>query len=62
MKNSLRLLFVALAFATTGLFAQAATDATASSSPRHQQLAKTGKKSAKKSAKKHKHHKKKHAK
>jgi hypothetical protein len=53
MKNSLRLLVVALTFCTTGLFAQAAT-ATAPASPSsHQQLAKNGKKSGKK---KHKHH------
>ena len=53
MRNSLRLLFVALAFCTTGLFAQAATETTPASPSSHQQLAKNGKKSGKK---KHKHH------
>ncbi len=53
MKNSLRLLFVTLAFVTTGLFAHAATAAVTPAPSSHQQIAKKGKKSGKK---KHKHH------
>lgn len=53
MKNILRLALVTLAFATTGLFAQAATEPAATSSTQHPT------KIAKKGHKKHKKHKKK---
>ena len=55
MKNILRLALVSLAFATTGLFAQAATEPAATSTPSSQHSTKI----AKKGHKKHKKHKKK---
>ena len=56
MKSLVRYLLVGLAFATTGLFAQAAVD-TATITHHQQQLAKV----VKKSAKKHKKHRRKKA-
>ena len=56
MKSLVRYLLVGLAFATTGLFAQAAVE-TASITHHQQQLAKV----VKKSAKKHKKHRRKKA-
>jgi len=62
MKNLLRCLLIALALATTGLFAQAATGTTSALAPQsHQKVVKKGKKTGKK-GKAHKKHKKKHAK
>jgi len=54
MKTFLRFIFVALVFATTGLFAQAAVDTSAALAKPHK-IAKV----VKKTAKKHKKHKKK---
>jgi len=54
MKHTLRFVFVALIFATTGLFAQASTDSSAAEPQQHQKVAKV----VKKTAKKHKKHKK----
>jgi hypothetical protein len=54
MKNTFRLLFIALAFATTGLFAQAATEPVAATTRSHQHSTKI----AKKGHKKHKKHRK----
>ena len=54
MKNTFRLLFLALAFATTGLFAQAATEPVAAATRSHQHSTKI----AKKGHKKHKKHRK----
>jgi len=54
MKNAFRLLFIALAFATTGLFAQAATEPVATTAQSQHQTVKVAKK-------KHKKHKKKAA-
>jgi hypothetical protein len=55
MKHTLRYCFILLALATTGLFAEAATEPVASPSPTHQKSFKT----AKKHHKKHRKHKKK---
>ncbi len=55
MKNTLRLLFIALIFATTGLFAQAATDSVSTTDQAQHQTPKVAKK-------KHRKHKKKAAK
>jgi Ni/Co efflux regulator RcnB len=56
MKKLLRFIFVALVFATTGLFAQAAVDTAATAAKPHKIS-----KAEKKTAKKHKKHKKKNA-
>jgi hypothetical protein len=64
MKNLLRYLLIALAFATTGLFAQAATDSPAAAPQSQRKVVKKGKKTGKKGKghKKHQKHKKKQAK
>jgi len=54
MKNTLRFLLVALVFATTGLFAQAAVETTAVHTTHHK-IAKVVKKTAKKHKKNKKH-------
>jgi len=58
MKHTLRYCFILLALATTGLFAEAATEPVDSPAPTHQKSYKTAKKGAK-TPKKHKKHKKK---
>ena len=55
MKTTLRYLLIALAFATTGLFAQAAADSPAPAPQSHQKVVKKGKKGGKK-GKGHKKH------
>jgi hypothetical protein len=63
MKTTLRYLLIALAFATTGLFAQVAADSPAPAPQAHQKVVKKGKKGKKgKGHKKHAKHKKKQAK
>ena len=52
MKHALRLLFLALAFATTGLFAQAATEPVATPAQGQHQTVKIAKKKHKKHRKK----------
>lgn len=64
MKHTLRYCFVLLALATTGLFAQAATEPVPAPASSHHKTLKVAKKGGKKAAahKKHKKHKKKAAK
>ena len=66
MKHTLRYCFVLLALATTGLFAEAATEAVPAPTVGHHKVVKSsrkGKKHHKKHAKKHhkRHHHKRHA-
>jgi len=63
MKHTLRYCFVLLALATTGLFAEAATEPVTAPATSHHKTLKVAKKGGKKGAhKKHKKHKKKAAK
>jgi len=48
MKHTLRYCFILLALATTGLFAEAATEPAATPAPTHQKSLKTAKKTHKK--------------
>ena len=58
MKHTLRYCFVLLALATTGLFAEAATEPVTTSVTSHHKTIKVAKKSARKAAhKKHRKHK-----
>jgi len=60
MRHTLRYCFVLLALATTGLFAEAATEPVATSAPSHHKTIKVAKKGgAKVARKKHRKHKKK---
>jgi hypothetical protein len=58
MKHTLRYCFILLALATTGLFAEAATEPVTSPAPTHLKSYKVAKKGSK-ASKKHKKHKKK---
>jgi hypothetical protein len=57
MKHTLRYCFVLLALATTGLFAEAATEPVAASTQSHHKSFKVAKKGHKKAHKKHRKHK-----